>query len=64
MLHTLIHNVTFACRRFVLPPKTDGQEAQDIITELLERPEPCMIGRFGSAEIQGVVNGILPHPLT
>lgn len=41
MLHSLIRRTLFTCRRFVLPPKVDGQEAQDIITGLLKRPEPA-----------------------
>ena len=61
-IHSLIHNITFKFRKYILPAKIGPQEAQEPIYKLLCSKEPCMIGRFGSVEIQGTVNGILPWP--
>lgn len=61
-IHSLIHNITFRFRKYILPRKMGPQEAQKPIYELLCSNEPCMIGRFGSVEIQGTVNGKLPWP--
>lgn len=63
MLHQFIRKTLFKCRQFVLPAKATGKEAQHIIANLLQSPSPCMIGRFGSSEIQAVINGKLPFPL-
>lgn len=62
-LHLFIRRTLFACRRLVLPSKVTGEGASIIIEELLESSNPCMIARFGSAEIQGVINGVLPPPI-
>ena len=62
-IHSLIHNTTFKLRKYILPKKMDANEAQEIIYNLLKSNSPCMIGRFGSVEIQGVINGISPWPL-
>lgn len=62
--HLLIRKFFFACRKFVLPPRARGKEAQTIIADMLQSPLPCMIGRFGSVEIQATLNGCLPPPLT
>lgn len=61
-LHSFIRRALFACRQFVLPSKAMGRDASLIIEKLLESSRPCMIARFGSAEIQGVISGILPPP--
>ncbi len=63
-LHRLAHDVTFALRNYILPAKESGNAAQGCITGLLLSEAPCMIARFGSAEIQGVISGILPPPQT
>lgn len=62
-LHKQVHNITFAMRKYVLPKVKRGSDAQQCITELLQADKPCMIGRFGSVEIQGVLNGVLPPPI-
>lgn len=51
------------CKRLLLPANAPEEASQHIIYELLVSEEPCMIARFGSAEIQGVISGILPPPL-
>ena len=63
-LHKQVHNITFAMRKYVLPKVKRGSDAQQCITELLQADKPCMIGRFCSVEIQGVLNGVLPPLLT
>lgn len=50
------------CKRLLLPANAPEEVSQHIIYELLVSEEPCMIARFGSAEIQGVISGILPPP--
>lgn len=62
-LHLLIREFFFTCRRFILPNPTTGKEAQTIIADMLRSSSPCMIGRFGSVEIQATLNGVLPPRL-
>lgn len=62
-LHLIVRNLLFSCRKFLLPPVNKGDKASKIIEGLILSSSPCMIARFGSSEIQGVLNGILPPPI-
>ena len=44
------------------PNMLEKDEAKYYVRDLLTRETPCMVARFGSVEIQGVVNGISPFP--
>lgn len=50
--------------KIITPPVLDGQEAQDAMISLLKSDKPCMIGRFGSVEIQATLWSILPPPIS
>lgn len=63
-LHSLIRRIIVFVRKFVLPQPLEDDDAQQCIAKALSSPNPCMIGRFGSAEIQAVVNSILPPIFT
>ena len=63
-LHSLIRRIIVFVRKFVLPQPLEDDDAQQCIAKVLSSPNPCMIGRFGSAEIQAVVNSILPPPFS
>ena len=41
-----------------------GMDAQQTIINLIEEDNPCMIARFGSVEIQAVINGQMPYPFS
>lgn len=60
MTHPYIIKIMDICKRLLLPANAPEEASQHIIYELLVSEEPCMIARFGSAEIQGVISGILP----
>lgn len=62
-IHLLARRTASAIHRMVTPPLLTGQAAQDYIIGLIESEKPCMVARFGSVEIQAVVNGILPPPV-
>ena len=62
-LHSLLRRIIVFVRKFVLPQPLEDDDAQQCIAKALSSPNPCMIGRFGSAEIQAVVNSILPPPI-
>ena len=63
MKNNFIRKSIFAFSRSILPKAQTGQKAQDIIINLLNSPDPCMIARFGSVEIKGVLSGSCPPPL-
>lgn len=60
----LIRRCIAIVRQYVLPRPLGRDESQKCIALFLSSPHPCMIGRFGSAEIQAVVNSILPPPFS
>lgn len=62
--HQLIRKGIAAVRKHVLPQPLGREEAQQCIAHFLSSPHPCMIGRFGSSEIQAVVNSISPPIFT
>jgi hypothetical protein len=35
-----------------------GQDANDLIRSMLEKPEPCMIARYGCGELEATLRGI------
>lgn len=50
--------------RATTPRVLEGQSAQDVMIKILSSPDPCMIGRFGSCEIQSTLWSILPPPIS
>lgn len=60
MTHPFIVKTIDICKRLLLPTNASNDTSQHIIYALLVNEGPCMIARFGSAEIQGVISGILP----
>ena len=61
-VHRFFQHLGFKIRRCFIK-NIKPQEAQDIIYDLLANDKPCFIGRFGSVEIQGTINGLLTFPL-
>lgn len=59
----LIRRCIAIVRQYVLPRPLGRDESQKCIALFLSSPHPCMIGRFGSAEIQAVVNSIFTPPI-
>ena len=40
-----------------IPPDYVGEAANDAIRDLLERPEPCLVARFGCVELDAILRG-------
>ena len=43
------------------PNAVKGQEASDLIYEILSKDEPCMISRFGSTELETIMSYLIIH---
>lgn len=62
MIHELVKHTASALHNIMTPMLKIGAESQHVLTKLIDSDSPCMIARFGSVEIQAVVNGMLPTP--
>ena len=60
-IHDIIHRSALSIHR-KLTSRLEDAEAQNLLREMILSNDPCMVARFGSVEIQGVINGMLPSP--
>ncbi|MBD5262724.1 MAG: hypothetical protein HDS39_01455 [Bacteroides sp.] len=60
MAQKIIRDIFRSVHKWINPVPLDGQDAQDRLKELLLADGPCMIGRFGSVEIQATFWSMLP----
>lgn len=60
----LSHSIAMSLYKFACPAPLIGQDAQAAMIKLLQSDAPCMIGRFGSVEIQATLWSILPPPIS
>lgn len=61
-MSSLTHSLAMKIHSIINPTPLNGQQAQDLLIKLLQSSKPCMIGRFGSVEIQATLWSILPPP--
>lgn len=62
MAQKIVKNLFKLLHKILNRALLEGQDAQNCLISLLESEQPCMIGRFGSCEIQATLWSILPPP--